>query len=209
MDWRARLRERLRGSTPSPPERLRVGGLSVEDSRRYLPLLPEGRTPAAVLLPVIDRPQGLTVLLTERASDMRHHPGQIAFPGGRVEEGDADVVEAALRETEEEIGLSRAYVEVLGFLDDQLVISGFRVTPVVALVRTGFTLALDPSEVAASFEVPLEFILDPANHRPRKVVIGGMEMPFKDLTFDTRTIWGMTAGVLFTLAARLTEPAGE
>ncbi len=209
MDWRARLRERLAGTVPSAPERLRVGGLSVEESRRYLPVLPESRTPAAILLPIIDRPGGLTVLLTERSSDLRHHPGQIAFPGGRVEEGDRDVVEAALRETEEEIGLSREYVEVLGFLDDQLVISGFRVTPVVALVRPEFTLVLDPNEVASSFEVPLDFVMNPANHRPRRVVIAGVEMKFKDITFDTYTIWGMTGGVLVTLAALLDEPWGE
>jgi len=188
---------------------LRVGGLSVEESRRYLPLLPESRTPAAVLLPIIDRPQGLTVLLTERSSDLRHHPGQIAFPGGRVEPADHDAVHAALRETEEEIGLSRDYVEVLGFLDDQLVISGYRVTPVVALVRPDFSLVLDPNEVAASFEVPLAFVLNPANHRPRRVVIAGVEMQFKDITFDTYTIWGMTGGVLVTLAALLNGPDGE
>jgi len=151
----------------------------------------------------------LTVLLTERASSMRTHAGQIAFPGGRVEAGDRDVVDAALRETEEEIGLAREHVEVLGFLDDQLVISGYRVTPVVGLVRPGFELRLDPTEVAASFEVPLAYILDPANHRPRPVVLGGIEMPFKDVTFGDRRIWGMTAGVLFTLAASLTEPHTE
>ena len=186
-----------------------MGGLSVEESRRYLPLLPESRPPAAVLLPVIDRPEGLTVLLTERSSDLRHHPGQIAFPGGRVEPGDQDAVHAALRETEEEIGLSREHVEVLGFLDDQLVISGYRVTPVVALVRPDFTLVLDPNEVASSFEVPLSVIVNPANYRPRRVVIAGIEMQFKDITFDRYTIWGMTGGVLVTLAALLNGTDGE
>lgn len=188
---------------------MRIGGLPLEESRRYLHLMPPARTPAAVLMPVIDRPDGPTLLLTERASDMRHHAGQIAFPGGRVEAGDRDVVATALRETEEEIGLERDFVEILGFLDDQLVISGFRVTPVVGLVRPGFTLALDASEVASSFEVPLEFVLDVRNHRPRRVTIGGVEVVLRDLTYGSRTIWGATAGMMVALAAALADPAVE
>lgn len=206
QDWRTRLRERLKGTRPASEERLRIGGLPVEVSRELLRALPSERTPAAVLLPIVDRPEGLTVLLTERAADLRTHAGQIAFPGGRVEPGDTDVVAAALRETEEEIGLSRAHVEVLGFLDDQIVITGFRVTPVVGLVRPGFDLRLDPKEVASSFEVPLDYVLDPAHHEPRRVVINGVPMPFKQITYDGRTIWGMTVGVLFTLAAALADP---
>ena len=185
---------------------MRIGGLPVDVSRQYRHLLPADCRPAAVLIPVIDRADGLTVLLTERAPDLRTHAGQIAFPGGRIEPTDRDAVEAALRETEEEIGLDRRFVEVLGFLEDQLVITGFRVTPVVALVAPGFTLRHDPTEVAGSFEVPLAHILDVRNHRPRRVVLQGMEMPFKDIAWDGYTIWGATGGMLLTLAATLNEP---
>ena len=117
-----------------------------------------------MLIPIIDRGEDLTVLLTLRADDLTHHAGQIAFPGGRVEAGDADAMAAALRETEEEIGLRREFVEVLGCLPDHAVITGFRVTPVVGLVRPGFELVLDPTEVAGTFEAPLRHLLDPSTH---------------------------------------------
>jgi 8-oxo-dGTP pyrophosphatase MutT (NUDIX family) len=208
VDWRARLRERFAGSVPSGPEVVRIGGLPVDVSRQYRHLLPAECRPAAVLVPIVDRPEGLTVLLTERAHALRTHAGQIAFPGGRLEPSDRDAVAAALRETEEEIGLDRGFVEVLGYLEDQLVITGFRVTPVVALVRPGFTLRHDPSEVAASFEVPLAHVLDERNHRPRRVVLGGMEMPFKDIAWDGYTIWGATGGMLITLASTLNGRTG-
>lgn len=203
VDWRARLRERFAGSVPSGPDGVRIGGLPVDVSRQYRHLLPADCRPAAVLVPIVDRPEGLTVLLTERAQALRTHAGQIAFPGGRLEPTDRDAVAAALRETEEEIGLDRRFVEVLGYLEDQLVITGFRVTPVVALVTPGFTLRHDPSEVASSFEVPLAHVLDERNHRPRRVVLGGMEMPFKDIAWDGYTIWGATGGMLITLASTL------
>ncbi len=201
------MRERFAGSAPSGPGQVRIGGLPVDVSRQYRHLLPAECRPAAVLIPIIDRADGLTVLLTERAQAMRTHAGQIAFPGGRIEATDRDAVAAALRETEEEIGLDRRFVEVLGYLEDQLVITGFRVTPVVALVAPGFTLRHDPTEVAASFEVPLAHILDERNHRPRRVVLQGTEMPFKDIAWDGYTIWGATGGMLLTLASTLNERA--
>ncbi|MBS0396653.1 MAG: CoA pyrophosphatase [Proteobacteria bacterium] len=156
-------------------------------------------------MPIVDHPDGLTVLLTERAPDLRHHPGQISFPGGRLEASDAGAVEAALRETEEEIGLPRAAVEVLGFLPDHLIVTGYAVTPVVGLVAPGSALALDPIEVASVFEVPLAYVLNPANHRLRhRPVGGGATIELYDVPYGTRNIWGATAGMLMTLYRLMT-----
>ncbi|MCZ8131483.1 MAG: CoA pyrophosphatase [Steroidobacteraceae bacterium] len=161
-----------------------------------------------MLVPVVDHADGLAILLTERAADLRNHPGQIAFPGGRVEAGESPV-DAALRETEEEIGLGRAHVEVLGYLPDHLVISGFRVTPVVAFVRPGALLRLDPVEVAATFEVPLAYVLDPGNHRSRMRPLGDGHVEVFDIPFGKRNIWGATAGMLMTLCALLGDAPVE
>ena len=156
--------------------------------------------PAAVLMPLVDRPDGLSVLLTRRASHLPHHAGQISFPGGRLEPGDADVVATALRETEEEIGLDRRFVSVAGFLPDHLIpVSGYRVTPVVSFIRPGFELRPDPTEVEEAFEVPLRFLLDPANHVPRVREYAGVSVEFVDMPFGPHHIWGATAGMLYTL----------
>jgi 8-oxo-dGTP pyrophosphatase MutT (NUDIX family) len=138
------------------------------------------------------------VLLTERAADLRNHPGQISFPGGR-READEDALGAALRETEEEIGLARQHVDVLGYLPDHLIVSGYRVTPVVAAVPPGLPLRMDPVEVASTFEVPLSFVMDPANLRSRIRRFGDDEVEVYDLPFGQRNIWGATAGMLLTL----------
>lgn len=156
--------------------------------------------PAAVLVPIVERSDGLGVLLTQRSSTLPHHPGQISFPGGRLEPGDPDAVAAALRETEEEIGLDRSWVSVAGFLPDHLIpVSGYRVTPVVSFVRTGYELRLDPTEVDEVFEVPLGHFLDPANHVPRVREYAGESVEFVDMPFGERNIWGATAGMLYTL----------
>jgi 8-oxo-dGTP pyrophosphatase MutT (NUDIX family) len=178
-----------------------------DEARRHAHLFPQQPEPAAVLVPLVDHADGLTVLLTERAPDLRHHPGQISFPGGRLEAHDAGPVAAALRETEEEIGLAREHVEVLGFLPDHVVFTGYRVTPVVALVRPGIALRLDPVEVAGTFELPLAFVMDPANHRAWTRTIGGATAQVYDLPYGTRSVWGATAGMLMTLYALLTDPA--
>jgi 8-oxo-dGTP pyrophosphatase MutT (NUDIX family) len=161
--------------------------------------LPAQPTPAAVLVPLVDHPDGLTVLLTERAADLRHHPGQISFPGGRIEPSDGGPLAAALRETEEEIGLAREHVEPLGFLPDHLIVSGYLITPVVALVAPGVPLRLDPIEVAETFEVPLAHLFDPANHRARVRKFGDEEVEVFDIPYGKRNIWGATAGMLLTL----------
>jgi 8-oxo-dGTP pyrophosphatase MutT (NUDIX family) len=206
---RRRLRARFAGTRPGPLEAVTLAGLPPGETERFRALLPRAPRPAAVLVPLVDHEKGLTVLLTERASDLRHHAGQIAFPGGRVEPGDAGPVEAALRETEEEIGLAREHVEVLGFLSDHVVMTGFRVTPVVALVRPGFTLRTDPTEVAEVFEVPLAFVLDPANHGLRRRTFGGQTYDVYEMPYGRHDIWGATAGMLAALWRALGETGDE
>ena len=198
-DLRRRLRACLTGTAPGTLATARLAGLTPEASGRFRHLLPANPTPAAVLVPVVDRVDGLTVLLTERARELRHHPGQIAFPGGRLEPGDASPVAAALRETREEIGLDARHVEVLGFLPDHLIVTGYRVTPVVGLVAADLALTLDPLEVAGVFEVPLAYLLDPRHHRARPRPIGGETIEVFDIPFGTRNIWGATAGMLMSL----------
>ena len=198
-ELRALLRARFAGTTPGAPDDDRFVGLPAGASRRFRHLVPDPATPAAVLVPIVDHPDGLTVLLTERAADLKHHPGQIAFPGGRLEPGDADPVATALRESREEIGLDRRDVEVIGFLPAHLIITGYRVTPVVGFVAPGRPLRLDPVEVASVFEVPLRHVLDPANHHPRPRNFEGGQVMLYDIPYGTRTIWGATAGMLITL----------
>jgi len=155
-----------------------------------------------VLVPVIARPE-LTVLLTERTAHLSTHAGQVAFPGGKVEASDIDAVHTALREAEEEIGLSRTLVEPLGFLDGYRTGTGFLVTPVVALVKPDFVLALDPGEVASTFEVPLAFLMDPTNHKHHSRPWRGRERHYYAMPFGDHYIWGATAGMLKNLHERL------
>lgn len=158
-------------------------------------------TPAAVLVPLVRRDSGLTVLLTQRTAHLANHGGQISFPGGRMETDDRDATAAALRETEEEIGLDRAHVEVLGFLDSYVTITGFSVAPVVGLVTPPFTLILDSFEVAEAFEVPLAFFLDRANHqRHFRTTPQGQKRYYWAMPYQERYIWGATAGMLVNLA---------
>jgi 8-oxo-dGTP pyrophosphatase MutT (NUDIX family) len=155
-------------------------------------------TPAAVLVPLIDRGR-LTVLLTQRTLHLDAHAGQISFPGGRVEPADPDHVAAALRETEEEVGITADRVEVIGRLDDYITGTGFRVVPVVGVVRPPFLVKPDPFEVADVFEVPLDFVLDPANHEQHSRIVNGIERRYYVLPFEGRYIWGATAGMLINL----------
>ena len=157
---------------------------------------------AAVLIPVIARPE-LTVLLTQRTESLSTHAGQIAFPGGRVDEVDASVVDAALREAEEEIGLDRRFVEPLGFIDSYRTGTGYRIAPVVALVRPGFVLQLNPHEVVEAFEVPLSFLMDLTNHQRHSREWRGRQRDFYAMPFGERYIWGATAGMLKNMHLRL------
>jgi 8-oxo-dGTP pyrophosphatase MutT (NUDIX family) len=195
---RQELRRRLSGRRYADSD-LRVGTVSRSSMERLRTLFPTQQTRAAVLIPLVDRGQELTVLLTHRSSELKHHAGQISFPGGRLEPGDDNAIAAALRETEEEIGLRREFIEVIGCLPDHVVISGYRVTPVVGLVSPGFDLVLDPTEVSGTFEAPLSHLLNPATHTRRLQSFGGEELEVLELPWGGHTIWGATAGMLLTL----------
>jgi 8-oxo-dGTP pyrophosphatase MutT (NUDIX family) len=160
---------------------------------------------AAVLVPLVDRPGGLTVLLTQRTAHLNSHAGQISFPGGRVEPDDASHEAAALRETEEEIGVPADRIEIIGRLDYYVVRSGYRVTPVVAFVNPPFEIRADPFEVADVFEVPLGFILDRKNHETGTRTHDGVERSFYVLPYEDRYIWGATAGMLVNLTDVLVD----
>jgi 8-oxo-dGTP pyrophosphatase MutT (NUDIX family) len=161
--------------------------------------------PAAVLVPLIDHPHGMAVLLTQRTPHLSAHAGQISFPGGRIEADDADEVAAALRETEEEVGLSRERVSVVGRLDTYVTGTGFEIAPIVGIVAPPFEIAIDPFEVAEAFEVPLSYILDRRNHQRVERDSAGGRRAFFVLPYEGRNIWGATAGILVNLAEVLAE----
>jgi len=164
----------------------------------------EGKAiPAAVLVPVVNRRGGLQLLLTQRSADLPDHPGQISFPGGRIEAGDADHAAAALRETTEEIGLPPSRVQVLGQLSPYETVTGYRVLPVVGWIEPPFDLAPDPVEVADVFEVPLDFILDTANHQRHHRMLGEMRRDYWAIPWLNRYIWGATAAMLLILERTL------
>lgn len=196
----AALRDTQPGHDPEFPYAARFSAEQIAQLRRSLP---ERLAKAAVLVPLVERDEGLHVLLTVRASHLKNHAGQISFPGGRVEPSDHGPWEAALREAREEIGLDPGFVSPAGYLRDHLVISGFRVTPAVGFVRTGFTLQLDTTEVEDVFEVPLEFVVDPANHVERERHFAGLTVPTWDIPYQGRHIWGATANMLISLSRRL------
>lgn len=160
-------------------------------------------TPAAVLFPIVLRQDGPTVLLTQRTAHLRDHAGQISFPGGRVEASDQSTLHTALRETEEEIGLAREHIEPIGYLPEYRTGTGFRVTPVVALVRPPFDLKIDPFEVAEVFEVPLAFLLDPVNHQRHSIHHRGALRQYFAMPYGDYFIWGATAGMIRSLTERL------
>lgn len=161
--------------------------------------------PAAVLVPLVDHRHGMSVLLTQRTAHLTAHAGQISFPGGRIEAHDLDPESAALRETEEEVGLPRERVRLIGRLDTYLTGTGFEITPVVGIVEPPFPLAIDPFEVAEAFEVPLSYILDPRNHQQVERQSGAHRRVFYVLPYQGRNIWGATAGILVNLAEVLAE----
>jgi 8-oxo-dGTP pyrophosphatase MutT (NUDIX family) len=160
------------------------------------------RTNASVLVPLVQRDAGLTVLMTQRTGHLRDHAGQISFPGGRAEASDADVIDTALRETEEEVGLARRHVEILGALPVYRTVTNYDVTPVVALVHPPFELAIDAHEVAEAFEVPLAFLMTPAHHRRHRFEFAGGQREFWSMPWPRPDgqgdyfIWGATAAML-------------
>lgn len=179
--------------------RERIGGAGCRSGVHEPGATSVDAVPAAVLVPIINRPSGLTVLLTRRTEHLRDHAGQVSFPGGRCEPDDASPVATALRESVEEVGIQPSQVEVIGVLPDYYTGTGFRVTPVVGLVSPPLNLKLDDFEVADVFEPPLEFLLDPANFRREVMEYRGAQRAYWAVPWQGYFIWGATAGMLVSL----------
>ena len=158
---------------------------------------------AAVLIPVVDRGDEASVILTKRAETLTSHSGQVAFPGGRIDPTDASPEDAALREAEEEIGLDPGHVEIVGRMPDYVSGSGYRIAPVLSIVRPGFHLSINEHEVDAAFEVPLRFLMDPANHTQDSREFDSRRWVYYDMPYGGQRIWGVTAGIIRTLYERL------
>nr|WP_315738355.1 MULTISPECIES: CoA pyrophosphatase [unclassified Bradyrhizobium] len=207
-DFFARGRARLRFDVPQAlldPDVIPASGDSGTDRMLEIISREQPIRPAAVLIPVVDRPEP-TVLLTQRSPNLSSHAGQIAFPGGKIDVTDASPLDAALREAEEEVGLDRSFVDPIGYLDVYGTAFGFRILPTVARVRPGFTLKINEGEVDDAFEVPLAFLMDPANHQLHSKEFRGMERLYYAMPFAERYIWGATAGILRVLYERVCQP---
>ncbi len=161
--------------------------------------------PAAVLVGIVDRPEP-TVLLTQRTGDLSSHAGQIAFPGGKIDPHDATPLDAAMREAHEEVGLERALIDPIGYLDLYLTFSGFRILPAVARVSPDYVMQLNPKEVADAFEVPLAFLMAPGNHQRHSHEQRGVIRQYYAMPYQERYIWGVTAGILRNLYEKLYQP---
>jgi len=164
-----------------------------------------GSKAAAVLVPIVPRKEGLTVLLTQRSHELPVHAGQIAFPGGKIDAGDASPLAAALRETHEETGIEPEFVEPVGYLDPYETGTGFSVVPVVGVLSVGFELVPEPGEVSDIFEVPLKFLMNPANHQRKEIMWKGEMRQYHAMPYKERYIWGATAGMLIELYRRMNE----
>ncbi len=190
----AELRERLAGTAaPSDPLDVTMPPSAEHWPDGLLARLAGTLRPAGVLIPVIDHTDTWSVLLTQRAAELTQHAGQVSFPGGSMEEADADIIETALRETREEIGIVEAEISVVGYLPPMPTITGFAVTPVVGLIQAGIELELDTTEVEYAFEVPLPFLLDPANQRQVERDFSGRRVPMIEFHYAGERIWGATA----------------
>ena len=208
----ARLRQVLAGSGeyPRPLARLslRLNG-SLDLARLVTPAALAAMRAAAVLVPVLTYRERPAILLTQRAETLRHHQGQISFPGGGRDETDADFAAAALREAYEEVGLDPSAVSVIGYLDDYPTMTGYRITPVVGLVDRPFDPAIDPGEVAATFELPLDVLLSEGAFESKFFTREGIRVPFYELNHAGFRIWGATAGILWELRQKLAPDGPE
>lgn len=212
----ADLRRRAQGVLADPRSRIEPGhdpsaGRSDFDLNPELAKL-EGanrRQPAAVLIPIVERDSQARVLFTQRTEHLSSHAGQISFPGGKMEPHDANVAETALREAQEEIGLEPRYVDAIGFLDDYATSTGYRISPLVAVIREGYSIVADDSEVADVFDVPLSFLMDPSNHKLLTRQWRGANRVFYAMSYGERFIWGATAGMLRNLYEALYATGGD
>jgi len=203
-----RARARLRFEIPAgltDPDLIPVSGDQGTDRMLEILAREQPIRPAAVLVPVVDHPQP-SVLLTQRSAHLNEHAGQISFPGGKIDATDASPLETALREAEEEIGLGREFIDPIGYLDLYGTSFGFRILPTVARVRPGFKLRINHSEVDDAFEVPLSFLMNPANHQVHSKEFRGMERSYYAMPYGERYIWGATAGILRVLFERIYLP---
>jgi 8-oxo-dGTP pyrophosphatase MutT (NUDIX family) len=204
----ARARARLRFDIPAgltDPSLVPASGDQGTDRMLHIVAREQPIRPAAVLVPVVDHPQP-TVLLTQRSAHLNDHAGQISFPGGKIDATDASPLDTALREAEEEIGLSREFIDPIGYLDLYGTSFGFRILPAVARVKPGFKLRINHSEVDDVFEVPLAFLMNPVNHQTHSKEFRGIERSYYAMPYEERYIWGATAGILRVLYERIYLP---
>lgn len=196
----AELRRRLAATDDCPPRRLASLGFPAPLAALLQRQIDRGFQPSAVLIPIIQRGNDLTVLLTRRSETLRSHQGQISFPGGRQDPEDPCLRDTALREAEEEIGLPASVVDVIGYLDDYPTLTGFRVTPVVGFISAPPALwRPSVAEVAEIFELPLMRALDPATYRQKTLMRDGLRLPFFEFDHGGHRVWGATAGILKAL----------
>jgi 8-oxo-dGTP pyrophosphatase MutT (NUDIX family) len=204
----ARARARLRFDIPAgltDPSLVPASGDQGTDRMLQILAREQPIRPAAVLVPVVDYPQP-TVLLTQRSAHLNDHAGQISFPGGKIDATDASPLDTALREAEEEIGLSREFIDPIGYLDLYGTSFGFRILPAVARIKPGFKLRINQSEVDDVFEVPLAFLMNPVNHQTHSKEFRGVERSYYAMPYEERYIWGATAGILRVLYERIYLP---
>jgi 8-oxo-dGTP pyrophosphatase MutT (NUDIX family) len=204
----ARARARLRFDIPAgltDPSLVPASGDQGTDRMLQILAREQPIRPAAVLVPVVDHPEP-TVLLTQRSAHLNDHAGQISFPGGKIDATDASPLDTALREAEEEIGLSREFVDPIGYLDLYGTSFGFRILPAVARIKPGFKLRINQSEVDDVFEVPLAFLMNPVNHQTHSKEFRGVERSYYAMPYEERYIWGATAGILRVLYERIYLP---
>lgn len=193
---------RRRAVREQAPHAIQLGDHVINPDFRDL-ILGNRLRDAAVLIPVVDRGPEATLLLTKRTDSLRNHSGQVAFPGGRIDPEDGTAEIAAIREAGEEIGLAPDFIDVVGRMPDYVTGSGYRIAPVLAAVRPGFSLTINPAEVDDAFEVPLRVLMDPANHHRESRFWNEKERFFYTMPHDVHRIWGITAGIIRTLYERL------
>jgi 8-oxo-dGTP pyrophosphatase MutT (NUDIX family) len=202
MEPLRRLHQALAGTAESPRPLVRID-LPLKLGRLLTPQSVARMRSAAVLVPVIGHATGATILLTRRAETLRQHKGQISFPGGRRDDTDADLTAAALREAREEVGLDPAAVRIIGYLEDYPTLTGYRITPVVGLVREAFAPVTDPGEVAEVFELPLATLIADGAFERKSLIREGIKLPFMEMNYGGHRIWGATAGILWNLRQKI------